>query len=54
MLIKPNIQTNGQIFMIQIHLIRYFEYLRDRCKDPANKAAIQAEIDRIRDFAAKC
>lgn len=39
--------------MIQIELIKYFEQLRDKCKDPANKAAIQAEIDRILNFAAK-
>ena len=33
---------------IQLELIRYFEELRDRCKQPENKAEIQKEIDRLK------
>lgn len=33
---------------IQSELIKYFESLRDKCKDPKNKAEIQKEIDRIK------
>ena len=39
--------------MIQKELIKYFEGLRDKCKDPQNKAAIQAEIDRLKERLEK-
>jgi len=33
---------------IQLELIKYFTELRDKCKDPNNKAEIQKEIDRLK------
>lgn len=32
---------------IKTELIKYFEQLRDKCKDPNNKAEIQKEIDKL-------
>jgi len=38
---------------IKDQLIIYFEQLRDRCKQPENKDAIQKEIDRLKGVGIK-
>jgi len=38
---------------IKDQLIIYFEQLRDKCKQPENKEAIQKEIDRLKGLGIK-
>lgn len=38
---------------IRQELIKYFETLRDKCKNPDNKAEIQKEIDRLKELGIR-